>query len=72
MKNCITDFLKLMKDDERECTTLNILGEEMIALDFDDAIEKINELGVDYIIDTYFEGIIFKSLSNEIYELGIL
>lgn len=72
MKNYITDFLKLMKDDERECITLNILGEEMIALDFDDAIKKINELGVDYIIDTYFEGIIFKSLSNEIYELGIL
>ena len=72
MKNYIINFLKSMKDDEREVVTLNILGEEMIILDFDDAIEKINDLGVDYIIDTYFEGIIFKSLANEIYELGIL
>ena len=72
MKNYIINFLKSMKDDEREVATLNILGEEMIILDFDDAIEKINDLGVDYIIDTYFEGIIFKSPANEIYESGIL
>lgn len=65
--NLVKDFIK-----EGENFVFGIINDEQKVYSLEKIEKLIKEIGVNEIIDTYFEQIIFKANDGEIYELGYL
>ena len=68
----IINFIKYMKEEGIEISTLNELGECMKAFNTREIEKIIQKLGVNEILEEYSDGFVFKSIANKIYELGIV
>ena len=68
----ILNFIKYMKDEGIERFTLNELGEHFRAFNSREVEKIIQKIGVEYIIEEYYDGFVFKSKNNKLYELGSL